>query len=83
MTSSLLFIGKRRLIISYNHTCNNALARTRNVTDNALVDDTFLSEIIFTLKLIKSYFKGSFVKQNLTLDVISHEIYEIRRRLVS
>ena len=35
------------------------------------------------LKAIKSRFKGSYDKQNLTLVVISYEIYETRRRLVS
>ena len=43
----------------------------------------FLSEIMFVLKAIKSHFKGSYNKQNLTLVVISYEIYETRRRLVS
>ena len=35
------------------------------------------------LKAIKSYFRGSYDKQNLTLVVISHVIYVTRRRLVS
>ena len=43
----------------------------------------FLSEIIFILKAIKSDFKGSCDKQNHSLVVISYEIYETRRRLVS
>ena len=42
----------------------------------------FLNEIIFVLKAIKSHFKGSYNKQNLTLVVNSNEMYEIRRRLV-
>ena len=41
----------------------------------------FLIEILFVLKVIKSKFKGSYDKQNLTLVVISYEIYETRRRL--
>ena len=35
------------------------------------------------LKAIKSHFKESYDKQNLTLVVISYDIYETRRRLVS
>ena len=37
----------------------------------------------FVLNAIKSRFKGSYDKQNLTLVVISYGIYETRRRLVS
>ena len=36
----------------------------------------FLMEIKFSLNVIKSRFKGSYDKQNLTLVVISYEIYE-------
>ena len=43
----------------------------------------FRIEIMFILKAIKSHFKGPYDKQNLTLVVISYEIYETRRRLVS
>ena len=43
----------------------------------------FLNEIMFILKSIKSNFKGSYDEQNLTLVVISYEIYETRQRLVS
>ena len=42
-----------------------------------------LIEIMFILKAIKTNFKESYDKQNLTLLVISHEIYETRSRLVS
>ena len=59
---------------SYDHTCNNTLARVNN---------GFLKEIMFILKAINPHFKGSNDKQNLTLVVISYEIYEIYRRLVS
>ena len=38
---------------------------------------------MFILKATKSDFKGSYDKLNLTLVVISSEIYETRRRLVS
>ena len=50
---------------------------------------TSVSTILFhietkpSLKEIKSHFKGSYDKQNLTLVVISYDIYETRRRLVS
>ena len=40
-------------------------------------------ELMFLLKGIKSYVKGSCNKQNLILVVILYEIYETRRRLVS
>ena len=43
----------------------------------------FLIEIKFIMKAIKSGFTGSYDKQNLTLVVISYEIYETRQRLVS
>ena len=43
----------------------------------------FLIKIMFILKAIKSRFKGSDDKQNLTLMVISYEIYETSRQLVS
>ena len=43
----------------------------------------FLIEIMFILKAIKSTFKGQYDKQNLTLVVISYEIYETHQRLVS
>ena len=43
----------------------------------------FLVEIILTLKAIKSHFKGSYDKHNLTLMVILYEIYDTRQRLVS
>ena len=43
----------------------------------------FLIEIMLILKTIKSHFSGSYDKQNLTRVVISSEIYETRRRLVS
>ena len=43
----------------------------------------FRLEILSILKAIKSDFKGSYDKQNLTLVLISYEMYETRRRLVS
>ena len=43
----------------------------------------FLLEILFILKAIKSHFKGSYDNQNLTLVVMSNEIYETRQSAVS
>ena len=43
----------------------------------------FLIEIKFALNAIKYLFQGSYDKQNLTLVVISNEIYETRRRPVA
>ena len=40
-------------------------------------------DTMFVLKAIKSNFKGSYDKQNLTRVVISYEIYETRQSLVS
>ena len=42
----------------------------------------FLIEVMLILSLYIP-FKGSYDKQNLTLVVISYEIYETRQRLVS
>ena len=61
--ASLLFSGLRRVIKSYDHTCNNTLARTRNVIDNVVSSVRFLVEIMLTLKAIKSHLKGSYDKQ--------------------
>ena len=41
-----------------------------------------LAEIMLIFWAIKSNFKGSYDKQNLTLVVISYEIYETHRKLV-
>ena len=60
----------------YDHTCNNILARTRNVIYNAHSAMRFLLEILFILKAIKSHFKGSYDKENFTLVTISYEFYE-------
>ena len=43
----------------------------------------FHIEMKLSLKAIKSHFKESYDKKNLTLVLISYEIYETRRRLVS
>ena len=62
---------------------NKTFTSTRNIIDNVPVNNAFLLEIIFILKVIKSHFKGSYEKQNLTPVVTSYDIYEPRRRLVS
>ena len=61
---------------SYDHTCNNTLARTCNVIDNVSISNAMrvLSDIMFILKAIKSHLKGSYDKLNLTLVVISNEM---------
>ena len=59
---------------SYDYTCNIIFARRRNIIDNVRVNSAFLIEIMFILKAIKSHFRGSNDKQNLTLMVISYEI---------
>ena len=59
----------------------NTLARTRNVIDKSVSTMRFLIEIHVMLILKakkKTYFKGSYDKQSLTLVVISYEIYETR-----
>ena len=43
----------------------------------------FHIELMFVLKEMKSRFKGSYDKRNLTLVIILYEIYETRLRLVS
>ena len=39
---------------SYDHMCNNTLARMRNAIDKARVNNRFHIELIFILKMIKS-----------------------------
>ena len=68
---------------SYDHMCNNTVAHRRNIIDKVCVNNTFPIEIIIILKAIKFYFKGLYDKQDLTLVVISYEIYETCQRLVS
>ena len=43
----------------------------------------FHIELMCILKATKSRFQGSYNRQNLTLVVISYEIYETHQRLVS
>ena len=43
----------------------------------------FLAEIMLMLWAITSLLSGSYDKKNLTLEVISYEIYETRHRLIS
>ena len=53
--------------------------RHNEVRDKVL----FSAEIMSTLKTIKSSFKRSYDKQNLTFVVISYEIYETRARFIN
>ena len=64
---------------SYVHTCNNTLARRRNVIDNVRNNKRFLFDMLSILKAINSNIKGPYDKQNLTLVVILSEIYETRQ----
>ena len=57
-------------------------AGTSNVMATSVTPMHFFVEILSTLKAIKSSFKRSYDKQNITLVVISYEIYQTRRRLV-
>ena len=64
--------------------CNNTLAHICNVIDNVCVNNLFFFlDIKFIWEAIKSHFKGSYDKQNLTLVDISYEINETRQSLVS
>ena len=65
---------------SHDHRCNSILSRTRDVTDNVRVNNAFPLEILFILKTMKYHLKGSYDKPNISLVVISYEIYETRRR---
>ena len=81
--TSPLFSGKHPVIKSYDHTCNNTFARTCNVIDNVRVNNGFSDWNNANFEGDKILFKWSYDKQNLTLVVISYEIYETRQRLVS
>ena len=72
-------------VVSKNHmtrTFNNTFAWTRNVIKTSVPTMRFVIEIMFILKAIKSHFKGSYDKQNLTLVAISYEICDTCRKLV-
>ena len=69
-----------------NHTTTRVITRWREpVTSLTTSVSTmrFLIGILFILKAIKSQFKGSYDKQNLTLVVILYEIYEMTARSAS
>ena len=68
---------------TYDNTCNNTLARRHNVTDHVRVNDAFLIDIMINPKAITFHFKRAYDQKNLTLAVVSYEIYETRRRLIS
>ena len=67
---------------SYDQTCNNILAHKRNVIDYVCVNNAFSYWNIVHFEGDQTQFKGSNDKQNLTLVVLSYEIYETRQRLV-
>ena len=58
----------------YGYTCYNTLAHRRDVTDSVSTMRFFI-ERMSVFKAIESNFKGSYDKQNLTLEVISYEVY--------
>ena len=58
---------------------NNTLAHIRNITDNNAI--SYRNNVHFEGD--KIHFKGSQDKQNLTLVVISYEIYETCQMLIS
>ena len=62
--------------------CNNTLVRTRNIIDIDRINSDFSYCDDVNLKAIKSHFKGSYNKRNLTLVVMSYETYETRLKLV-
>ena len=57
-------------------------AGTSNVMTTFVTTMLFFVEIMSTLKAIISSFERSYDKQNITLVVISYEIYQTRQRLV-
>ena len=81
--TSPLFSGQR-------HVINNVMttrvltfsAGTSKRHDDVRDNNAFFVEILSTFKAIKSSSERSYDKQNITLVVISYEIYQIRRRLV-
>ena len=80
------------LLIEWIRSCHNNCMTTHVITlwrehvtplTTTMSTMCFLIEIMFILKMTKSHFKRSYDKQYLTLVVISYEIDETRRRLVS
>ena len=57
---------------------SNNTALTMSVVTMSVSTTCLLIEIMFILKAIKSYFKGSYDKQKFALLVISYEINETR-----
>ena len=56
---------------------------TTSVSVMSVMSFLIVIGIMFILKAIKFHFKGSYDQKNFTSVVISYEIYETRRRLVS
>ena len=96
--NSMCLLGSFKICKSYDVTviqrltsCHNNRMTTRVITllrahvmplTTSVSLMHFRVEIMLTLKAIKSNFKGSYDKQNLTGLVISYELYETRRRFV-
>ena len=66
-----------------NHMTKHVITLWHNLIENVCVNNAFSFEIMFNLKAIKSHCKGSYDKQNLTLMIISCEIYETCQRFTS
>ena len=62
--------------------CINTFGGNKYRHDDVRDNNAFFVEILSTLKAIESSFERSYDKQNITLVVISYEIYQTRRRLV-
>ena len=84
--TSFICSGYRHRQKPYDHTCNNTLAGTCNVITTSMSTTHFLLNNYQNFKAItwiKFNLKWSYDKQFLTLVVISYEINETRRTLVS
>ena len=88
----LIFISYDVAVIQWITSCHKNHMTTRVITlwrvdvtslTASVSTMRFLLEVLPILKAIKSHFMGSCDKQNPTLVIISYEIYETRRRLVS
>ena len=64
------------------HMCINNFGGKKYRHDDVRDNNAFFVEILSSLKAIKSSFERSYDKQDITLVVISYEIYQTCRRLV-
>ena len=92
ISSENMFLSYDVAVIQWIMSCHKNRMTTRVITlwrvdvkslTTSVSTMHFLIKILSILKAIKYTFKGSSDKQNLTLVVISYEIYETRHRLVS